>query len=254
MAWLFLRLTRDALHPTPLAKATPHRHRARPTAAASEPNFYSSEPRAARPVRASPRGKPTDRPRSTRSAARTWRGCLRGQRATRTIPHRSPRLFGTDTEPGRRLWLRSIVTLEPKYRVARPARASTRAEPANRPRSTRALADLAWLSSRQLSDALHPTLLAMAPLHRYCARPTAAGSKPCDHGFRAPCRTARARFAPWKTGRSPTEHTKRSADLAWLSSWPTSDAHHPTPFAAALRHRHRARPTAVASEHRDPRA
>jgi len=97
-----------------------------------------SVPRAARPVRASPRGKPADHPRSTRSAARTWRGCLRGQRATRSTSHRSPRLFGTDTEPGRRLWLRSIVTSDSKYRVAQPAHASTRAEPANRPRSTRA--------------------------------------------------------------------------------------------------------------------
>ena len=214
----------------------------------------ASEPRAARPVRASPRGKPANRPRSTRALWWTWRGCLRGQRASCSTPRRWPRLLRTDIVSGRRLRLRSIVTPDSKYRVARPVRASTCAEPAKRPRSTRALADSAWLSSRPTSDALHPTLLAKAPLHRHRTRPTAAGSKPCDQGFRAPCRTARARFAPWKTGRSPTEHTKRSADLAWLSSWPTSDAHHPTPFAAALRHRHRARPTAVASEHRDPRA
>ena len=171
---------------------------------------------------------------------------------TRTSTKACNMKIGRRLDPNRWLIEINAPNADKYYRMKWKIRVR-RAEPAKRPRSTRALADSAWLSSRPTSDALHPTLLAKAPLHRHRTRPTAAGSKPCDQGFRAPCRTARARFAPWKTGRSPTEHTKRSADLAWLSSWPTSDALHLTPFAAALRHRHRARPAAVASEHRDPR-
>jgi len=40
---------------------------------------------------------------------RTWRGCLRGQRATVSTLHRWPRLFRTDTVPGGRLRLRSLI-------------------------------------------------------------------------------------------------------------------------------------------------
>ena len=138
----------------------------------------------------------------------TWRGCLRGQRATRSTPRRWPRLFFTDTAPGRRLRLRNVVATASDSRGARPARASPRGEPANRPRSTRALADLAWLSSRPTRDALHPTPLAEALLHRHRARSAAAASKRRGHRVRLPWRAARARFAPWRTGRPPTEHAR----------------------------------------------
>ena len=78
----------------------------------------------------------------------TWQGCLRGQRATRSVPRPWPRLFFVNTSPGRRLRLRNVVATFFDSRGARPARASPRREPANRPRCTRALVDLAWLSSR----------------------------------------------------------------------------------------------------------
>ena len=129
--------TRDALHPTPLAEALLHRHRARSAAAASKRVDHVSKSRGARPARASPRG-----------------------------------------------------------------------EPADRPRSTRALADLAWLSSRPTRDALHPTPLAEALLHRHRARSAAAASKRRDHCVRIPWRAARARFALWRTSRPPTEHAR----------------------------------------------
>ena len=252
LAWLSSRLTRDALHPTPLAEALLHRHRARSAAASS--NLMDTVltpvargPRALRPVenrptahgararwrtwrgclrgqratRSTPRRWPrlffTDtapgrrlrlrtswpslstpvprgpralRPVENRPTAhgararwRTWRGCLRGQRATRSTPRRWPRLFFTDTAPGRRLRLRNVVATAFDSRGARPARASPRGEPADRPRSTRALADLAWLSSRPTRDALHPTPLAEALLHRHRARSAAAASKARGHRF-----------------------------------------------------------------------
>ena len=54
------------------------------------------------------RGEQSDGPRSTR-ALETWRGCLRGRRATRSIPRRWPRHFFTDTAPGWQLRLRNVV-------------------------------------------------------------------------------------------------------------------------------------------------
>ena len=190
------------------------------------------------------------RPRSTRALA-DLACCLRGQRATRSIPRRWPRLFFTDTVPGRRLRLRNVVTTASELRVARPARASPRGEPADRPRSTSALADLAWLSSRPTRDALHPTPLAEALLHRHRARSAAAASRLSDHCFRPrAARPARAslRGEPADRPRS----TRALADLAWLSSRPTRDALHPTPLAEALLHRHRARSAAAASKRRCP--
>ena len=88
------------------------------------------------------------------------------------------------------------------------ARASPRREPADGPRSTCALADLAWLSSRQTRDTLILCCLTEALLHRHHARSTAAASYRRDHRVRLPWRAARARFAPWRTGRPPTEHTR----------------------------------------------
>ena len=140
-------------------------------------------------------------------AGRAVAGFLILSPSPHSTPLRWPRLFFTDTAPGRRLRLRNVM---PSFRIraARPARASPRGEPADRPRSTRALADLAWLSSRPTRGALHPTPLAEALLHRHRARSAAAASKRRDHSFRIPWRAARARFAPWRTGRPPTEHAR----------------------------------------------
>ena len=177
---------------------------------------------------------------------RTWRGCLLGQRGARSTPRRWPRLIRTDTASGRRLRLWRLVVSAFESRAARPLRASPREGSADRPRSTRALVDLAWLSSRPTRGALYSTPLAEALLNRHRARLTAGASNACGHSVRIPCRTAHVHFVPWRTVRTPAEHSAL-ADLAWFSSLPTRDALHPTPLAEALLHRHRARPAAVAS-------
>ena len=123
-------------------------------------------------------------------------------------PRRWPRLFFNDTAPGRRLRLGNAVTIAFDSRAARSARASPRGEPVVRPRSSRALADLALLSLRPTRGALHPTPLGEALLHRHHDRSVAAASKRNDHGFRVPWLATRARFAPWRTGRPPTEHAR----------------------------------------------
>ena len=144
-----------------------------------------------------------DRPSAhgARSRWRSWRGCLRGQCGVRSTPHRWPRLFFTDITPGRRLRCRNAVTKAfEKSRGARPARASSIGEPADRPQSTCALADLAWLSLRPTRGALQPTPLVEALLHRHCTRPAAVASIRRNRSCRIPWRAARARFAPWRTG------------------------------------------------------
>ena len=100
-------------------------------------------PRALRPVENQPTAH------GARARWGTWRGCLRGQHATRSTPRRWLRLFFTEHAPGQRLRLRSIVVTDFESRAARLARASPREEAADCPRSTRALADLAWWSCGQ---------------------------------------------------------------------------------------------------------
>ena len=158
------------------------------------------DPRALRPVK----NRPTAH--GTRGRWLAWRGCLRSQRAKRSISRRWPSLFSTDTTPGRRLQLQNVDVTASDYRVARPASAAPCGEQADDQGSTRALADLAWLSLRPTRDTLHPTPLVEALLHRHRARSAAAASKRLDHCNRLPCRATRARFAPWRTGRPPTEH------------------------------------------------
>ena len=133
-------------------------------------------------------------------------GGLRGQRGARSIPRRWPRLPFTDTASSRRLRLRNAVAEAFEFRCARPAHASPRGEPADRPQSMCVLADLAWLSSRPTRGALHPTQLAEALFHRHHDKSAASVSNRSDCTCRIPCRTARARFAPWRTGRPPTGH------------------------------------------------
>ena len=59
--------------------------------------------------------------------------------------------------------------------------------------------DLARLSARPTRDALHPTPLAEALLHRHCARSAAAASNRRSRLFLVPWRAARARFVTWRT-------------------------------------------------------
>ena len=142
---------------TPLAQALLHRHRARSATAASEPRDHSVwiPCRAARA-----RFAPCQTGRLTTEHARAfraWRGCLRGQRATRSTPRRWPRRLCTDNAPGRRQWdVNEVATLFESV-AAGPARGSPRGEPADCPRNKSALANLAWLSSRATRDALLPT-------------------------------------------------------------------------------------------------
>ena len=143
-----------------------------------------------------------------RTRWRTWRCCLGGQRGARSTPRRSPRLLFTDTAPGRRLWLQKAVTKAFELSGARPPRALPSGESAGRSQSTRALADLAWLSLRPTRGALHPTSLVEALLHRHRARSAAAASECRSESCRILWRAAHARFAPWKTSRPPTEHVR----------------------------------------------
>ena len=97
---------------------------------------------------------------------------------TRSVLHPTPlaRLHFNATSPGRRLQLQHDVVEVSEFGAGRSARASVREIAAMRPRSMRALADLAWLSSRPTQGAVHPTPLAEAFLHRHRARSLAAAS------------------------------------------------------------------------------
>ena len=164
---------------------------------------------------------------------RFWRGCLRGQLSARSTPRCWPRLLFTDTAPGCRLRLRNAATEAFLFRGARPACASPRGEPADRPQSTCALADLAWLSARPTCATLHPTPLAEASLHRHRARSAVAASNFRNQNLLVPWCAARGRFAPWIISRPPTEHALCAVDLAWLSSRLTRGALHSTPLTEA---------------------
>ena len=166
------------------------------------PNPVPRSPRALCPVE--------NRPTAQRERARWWtrRGCLRGQRGARCTPRRWPRLFFTDTASDRWLRLRNDVSKAYEFRAALPARASPCGELVDRPRSTRALADLAWLSLQPTRSALHPTPLAESPLQRNFARSAAAALRLRDYRFRILCRAAHVRFAPWRISRTPTEHVR----------------------------------------------
>ena len=138
-----------------------------------------------------------NKPTTHRARERWWtkRGCRCGQRGFYSTTPRQVGGCGSET-PYRKL----------PNSMARSARASPRGEPADRPQSTCALADLAWLSSQPTRGALHPMPLAQALLQRHCARSAAAASIRRGHSFRSPCRAVRVGFGPWRTGRPPTEH------------------------------------------------
>ena len=178
--------------------------------------------------------------------SRTWRGCLRGQRATRTTPRRWPRLFFTDTAPGQRLWLGNFEVAAFNPRGARRARASSRGEQADGPKSMRALADFARLSLQETRDSLYHTPLAEALLHRHRTRSGAAASDCHGHRIWLPCRATRARFALWIIGRRPTEHARAGGLGVVFFAANAPRRAHPVPLAEALLHQHCARSAAAA--------
>ena len=139
------------------------------------------------------------------------------------------------------------MTIAFESHAARPARASPRGEPADHPRRTRALADLAWLSLQSMRSALHPTPLAEGPLQRNLARSAAAASE--FHGYSIEsCAAQPTRASPCGEPADRSQRTRALADSAWLSSRPTWGALHPTPLAEATFHRHRDRSAAAASK------
>ena len=104
--------------------------------------------------------------------------------------------------------LRNVVAGAFESRAARTAHDSPRQKPAVHPWSTRALADLTFVSLQLMQSALYPTPLAEAPLQRNIARSAAAALNCRDHSFRHLCCAGPARFAPWRTGLPPTEHPR----------------------------------------------
>ena len=156
----------------------------------------------------------------------TWRSCLRGQLATRSTPRRWPRLLAqTPRQVGSCGFGPSWPSLSSP--VARGAR--TRRPVANHPTAHNARTERCVLGA----------VVCTANSQR--APPHAV-----NRSFLVSWRSARARFAPWRTSRPPTDHALRAADLAWLSLRPTRGALHLTPLAEAHLHRHRAR-SAVAA-------
>ena len=148
MAWLSLRPTRGALHPTSLAEALLHQHRARlATAASKQRNQNFQIPLRAARARFAPwrtGHQPTEHARAGGLGVVVCTANV--QCGARSTPRRWPRLFFNDTAPGQRPQLLNAATLASDFFAARVARASPRGTPAIHPRSTRVLADLAWLS------------------------------------------------------------------------------------------------------------
>ena len=188
--------------------------------------------------------------RAARARWRTWRGWLYSQRGARSNSRRRLGLFFTDTVPDRRQRLRSAVAIVFQSRGALPACASPRGEPNDHPRSVRGLADLAWLSSLPTRGALHPTPLAKTLRHRHRARSAAVASNKRGRSLQIPWRTARARFAPCRTGQPPTKHA-RAGDRGVVIFAANAGALHPTPLDETLLHQHPARSAAVAAKRRD---
>ena len=160
------------------------------------------DPRALRPVD----NRPTVH--GARARWRTWRSCLRGQRATRSTPCRWPKLFFTDTAPRRRLWLRkgrghriqplwcAASARFPLWRTGRRPTEHARAE------------DVVWLSSWPTRNAFHPTPLAETHLHRHCAMSVSAASNRRHPRVQPSWCVARARFALLRTGRRSAEYAR----------------------------------------------
>ena len=120
--------------------------------------------------------------------------------------------------------------------------------PTIRPRSTLALADLAWLSwgqrgARPISrrwPRLH--FNATSPVRRLRLRTVVTIAF-------ASCAARPARASPRQKPAVHPWSTRALVDLTWLSARPTRGALHPTPLAEAPLRRHRARSAAAASKH-----
>jgi len=117
--------------------------------------------------------------------------------------------------------------------------------PTIRPRSTLALADLAWLSSGQRGarpisrrwPRLH--FNATSPVRRLRLRTVVTIAF-------ASCAARPARASPRQKPAVHPWSTRALVDLTWLSARPTRGALHPTPLAEALLLRHRDRSVAAA--------
>ena len=212
--------------PTPSAEARPHQHRDRSAARRSRGFGHRVRIPWRAPARFA-RGVSADRPRSTRRAARTWRGCVVGQRG-RAPPHAVGR--GSTAPTPRQVGGRGFEGLGQRVRIPwRASRAriapwsSGRRTAEHAPRS----ADLAWLCCGPTRGALSPHAVgrgSTAPTPRQVG---GWASTVRDQRVRIPWRASRARIAPWSSGRPPAEHAPRSADLAWLCCGPTRGALHP---------------------------
>ena len=254
LARLSARPTRGALHPTPLAEAPLHRHRAVSAAAASNRRcrLVLVPWRAARARFVTWRtSRPPTEHLSLRAAClarlSAWptRGALHPTPLAEAPLHRHRAVLAAAASNRR-----CRLVLVP-WRAARARFVTWRtSRPPTEHLSLRA-ACLARLSAWPTRGALHPTPLAEAPLHRHRAVLAAAASNRRCRLVLVPWRAARARFVTWRTSRPPTEHLSlRAACLARLSAWPTRGALHPTPLAEAPLHRHRAVSAAAASNRR----
>ena len=152
---------------------------------------------------------PTEHP----ARRRTWRGCIRGQFGACSNPRRWPRLFFAVTAIDRRLRLQNAVARAFSFCATRPARYSPCGDLADRPRSTRVLADLALLSLRPTRGALHPTPLAEALLQLHRARSPAAALKRRNISFQIRWRAARAGLRP--VDNLPSAHGARARWRTW---------------------------------------
>ena len=193
-----------ALYPAPLAEALDHQHRVTLAATASKRRNQSVQIpwRAARARFAPSRTSrpPIQHVRAGGLGVVAWsmRGALHPTPLAETLLHRHRARSAAMAS--------KYHGYTVKFRSARQPHASPRGEPADCPQSTCALADLASVSSRPTRDALHPTPLAEALLHRYHAGSAAAASTRRNQQLRIPWRAAHARFAPWEISRPATEH------------------------------------------------
>ena len=189
---LSARPTRDVLHPTPLAEALLHRHRARTAAAASnrrKQSFLTPW----RPAHARFAPWRTNRPPTVHVRAGGLGVVVCAGNSRRALPcavgraslhrHRAVSAVAALQRRNQRFLVpwRAAPALFAPWRTSRP--------PTDH--ALRA-ADLAWLSLRPTRGAFHPTPLAEAPLHRHRARLAAAASN---------CR-GRAVIAPWCAARA----------------------------------------------------
>jgi len=108
---------------------------------------------------------------------------------------------------------------------------------------------LSWLRCELTRDALVPSLLAEAQPHGHRIRSAAAASDCRRYRVRIPWRATHALFAPWRTGRPPTEHARVHCAVRTLS-WCGLTRHTlvQSSSAEARSHGHRIRPATAASD------